>query len=197
MNIDFIEDIMIANAVEFESVKLIEFCENQLKTFWTKGSRKQGNSKNFSERSNLELNRLERQALDSAIFDRLKQFDNNLLKVFRLAISSYKEKYRFLRVRKDRGFRLLKYESGQEYIAHSDRGSQFLERESVIPIRQLTGILLLNDDYKGGELEFPGRKIVIKPEKNSIIIFPASFIYSHKVNKVSKGIRYSLVTWFI
>ena len=35
----------------------------------------------------------------------------------------------------------------------------------------------------------------IKPTKGTLIFFPS--YYLHKVHKVTKGTRYSLVTWFV
>ena len=60
----------------------------------------------------------------------------------------------------------------------------------------------LNDDFEGGEFEFAhcegGEFSVAKPEfekSGSIIVFP-SFM-EHRVAPVTRGVRYSLVTWFL
>ena len=62
--------------------------------------------------------------------------------------------------------------------------------------RKLSISILLADpsDFEGGELQFKGmedRKILTK--QGSIVVFP-SFI-EHKVAPVTKGVRYSAVTW--
>ena len=62
--------------------------------------------------------------------------------------------------------------------------------------RKLSISILLSDpsDFKGGELQFKGiedRKILTK--QGSIVVFP-SFI-EHTVTPVTKGVRYSAVTW--
>ena len=62
--------------------------------------------------------------------------------------------------------------------------------------RKLSIVMLLSDpaDYEGGELQFKGiedRKILTK--QGSIVVFP-SFI-EHKVTPVTKGVRYTAVTW--
>ena len=63
--------------------------------------------------------------------------------------------------------------------------------------RKLSMSILLNDDYEGGEFQMNGT--LGDEEKlegiGSLIIFP-SFIW-HQVTPVTKGTRYSLVTWFI
>jgi PKHD-type hydroxylase len=62
--------------------------------------------------------------------------------------------------------------------------------------RKLSISILLSDpsDFEGGELQFKGiedRKILTK--QGSIVVFP-SFI-EHRVAPVTKGVRYSAVTW--
>jgi predicted 2-oxoglutarate/Fe(II)-dependent dioxygenase YbiX len=56
-------------------------------------------------------------------------------------------------------------------------------------------VYYLNDDYTGGEINFSILGIKIKPVKNQLIIFPSNYIYRHSVEEVTKGTRYSVVTW--
>jgi len=69
-------------------------------------------------------------------------------------------------------------------------------------VRKLSMTLLLNDNFEGGEFQFTTYKkekcTIHTPEFNkigSIIVFP-SFV-EHRVMPVTKGIRYSLVVWFL
>jgi PKHD-type hydroxylase len=62
--------------------------------------------------------------------------------------------------------------------------------------RKLSISILLSDpsEFEGGELQFKGiedQKILTK--QGSIVVFP-SFV-EHKVTPVTKGVRYSAVTW--
>lgn len=62
--------------------------------------------------------------------------------------------------------------------------------------RKLSCVILLNDvsEFEGGILQFKGMEDQILLEKcGSIIVFP-SFI-EHKVTPVTKGTRYTAVTW--
>ena len=66
--------------------------------------------------------------------------------------------------------------------------------------RKLSTTLLLNDpsEFDGGTLEFHHHKdkLTVCEEldmQGSLVVFP-SFVY-HKVNPVTRGVRYSLVTW--
>ncbi len=52
---------------------------------------------------------------------------------------------------------------------------------------------VLNDDYEGGEFVLIDEKIDLS--KGDIIIFPSNFMYPHKVEPVTKGIRYSYISW--
>jgi PKHD-type hydroxylase len=60
--------------------------------------------------------------------------------------------------------------------------------------RKLSISILLNDDFKGGELEFDFQrgKNVLK-SMGDIVVFP-SFLH-HRVSPVTSGVRYSAVTW--
>ena len=54
---------------------------------------------------------------------------------------------------------------------------------------------VLNDDYEGGEFVLIDEKIDLS--KGDIIIFPSNFMYPHKVEPVTKGIRYSYISWMV
>lgn len=56
-------------------------------------------------------------------------------------------------------------------------------------------IYYLNDDYKGGEINFPWHDLTIKPKANSFITFPSNENYLHEVLK-NTGNRYSSTLWF-
>jgi predicted 2-oxoglutarate/Fe(II)-dependent dioxygenase YbiX len=57
-------------------------------------------------------------------------------------------------------------------------------------------VFYLNDDYEGGELFFPNKKISIKPPKNSLLIFDSSNKDKlHGVAPVVKGTRYTIASF--
>lgn len=86
---------------------------------------------------------------------------------------------------------VLKYEQTGHYSFHIDHGR-------TTP-RTLSAIYFVNDDFKGGELIFSDPsyeiEITIPPEKNSLVIWPSNFLYPHKVNAVTEGVRYTVVSW--
>ena len=86
---------------------------------------------------------------------------------------------------------ILKYHVGGHYKFHIDNALN-------IP-RTYSCILFLNDDYEGGDLvfKFPGEdnEYKIKTQKNSVVVWPSNFLYPHSVKPVTKGERYSVVSW--
>lgn len=95
-----------------------------------------------------------------------------------------------------KGFRIndiqiLKYVDGGHYEFHSDHSP-------LLP-RTYSSILFLNDDFEGGDLlfKYPLSKQIVKipKKKNTLIVWPSNFLFPHKVTPVTKGERYSVVSW--
>lgn len=61
--------------------------------------------------------------------------------------------------------------------------------------RDLSTVLFLNDDFEGGDFVFPELRIRIRPEPGLLICFPSNRYYLHGVEPVTKGNRYSIVSW--
>ena len=61
-----------------------------------------------------------------------------------------------------------------------------------IPVLSIVGAL--NEDYEGGEFIMWETEKIELPQ-GSIMIFPSNFMYPHKVMPVTKGTRYSYVSW--
>ena len=63
-------------------------------------------------------------------------------------------------------------------------------------MRKLSITIILSDsiEYDGGEFVFEKGGDEVFKNQGTVIVFP-SFI-RHRVNPVTKGIRYSLVNWF-
>jgi hypothetical protein len=86
---------------------------------------------------------------------------------------------------------ILKYENTGFYTWHTDHFAK-------IP-RTMSCILLLNNDYEGGNLCFRNPngsgewQVEVRP--NRMIIWPSNFLYPHTVKPVTKGTRYSVVAW--
>ena len=89
--------------------------------------------------------------------------------------------------------KFLRYYPGQTMKNHCDHIYDMFDGERRgIPILSIIG--LLNDDYEGGELiMFEDKKIDTK--KGDLMIFPSNFLYPHQITPVTKGVRYSYVSW--
>ena len=83
----------------------------------------------------------------------------------------------------------LRYEKGGHYKFHVDDGPGM--------DRKFSSILILNNDYEGGELCFKidGKEEIVKNTPGSLIIWPSSFMFPHMVKPLKKGVRYSIVSW--
>jgi len=70
-----------------------------------------------------------------------------------------------------------------------------IKNESIL-IRSVTFIFALNDDYDGGEFNFPYYDISVKLKKGSVLIFPPYWTHSHSTNELeNKTYRYTVTTW--
>jgi hypothetical protein len=105
------------------------------------------------------------------------------------AINKYNEKFPLAKIEEDSGYELLRYKEGQFYTQHTD---SFRARP-----RAVSCSFALNDDYEGGEWGFFNREKVIKVPKGAAVMFPSNFMYPHEIMPVTKGTRYSIITWFI
>ena len=61
--------------------------------------------------------------------------------------------------------------------------------------RDLSIVLYLNDGFEGGDFVFPDLHIRVRPEPGLLVCFPSNRYYRHGVEPVTKGNRYSMVTW--
>ena len=61
--------------------------------------------------------------------------------------------------------------------------------------RRVSTVYYLNDNYTGGEINFPRFGITFKPKANQMIVFPSNFMYNHSVSPVIEGNRYAVVSW--
>jgi len=83
---------------------------------------------------------------------------------------------------------LVKFVKGFFLLPHVDT----LSDESL----HIASVYYINNDYTGGEINFPDHNIKIKPEANSAIIFPGNENYLHEVTEILDKPRYSSALWF-
>lgn len=79
---------------------------------------------------------------------------------------------------------ISKYVEGASMGAHVDSYDQL----GVEPV--MSAVVYLNDDYEGGELNFPEQNVTIKPKAGSIIVFPSTAPFYHQSLPVISGVKY-------
>ena len=80
-------------------------------------------------------------------------------------------------------------------VAHWPKGSfQKPHKDFASPITTLTSITYLNDNFVGGETCFEDGT-VIKPKKGRTIFFDGQR-YTHSVNEIKEGDRYTVAVWY-
>ena len=103
----------------------------------------------------------------------------------------YKAKFPKMTSSKINQIDLLKYSPGGKYEIHTDHYTN--------TPRHLSIIINLNDDYEGGDLVFTDQKKKeikrLKLSKGSVVFFPSNFMYPHGIQPITKGTRYSIVSW--
>ena len=144
------------------------------------------------------INRNVRRTLNKdIIFDRYKKpfDDTNLFNRVESALKIANIQYFNYDVEGIDKLRFLKYGIGGRYEWHTDYGRH------ECSMRKLTGIIQLSDsnDYEGGDFEFGLTDTegsgLLKGNRNKgcLLVFP-SFL-SHRVAPLTKGKRYSIITW--
>lgn len=157
---------------------------------WNKSSTGSGEKNSVSEyRSSLEASFS--CLLYEDVVDDVKELSTAAIEIFQgidKCIWDYRESFD-LELESHEQLNLLKYENNAQYHAHHDHGSS--------NGRILSMVACFGDEFEGGELEFPFFDLKIKLEKNSLVLFPSNFPYTHIAHPVTIGTKYSLVTWFI
>jgi len=86
----------------------------------------------------------------------------------------------------------LMYEIDGKYEKHTDTVHKHSNE-----CRKLTVLAILNDDFEGGKffIQNGHEKFYPRQNKGDVIVFPSFML--HGVEPVTKGIRYSVVTWMV
>ena len=112
-------------------------------------------------------------------------------------------------IRNAESMQITRYKKGGFYYFHKDGRGDHLSAYDIPNnkflhghVRKLSMTVLLNSNYEGGEFQFAiienEECKISTPEFNKtgmIIVFPSDM--EHRVAPVTKGIRYSLVVWFL
>ena len=87
-------------------------------------------------------------------------------------------------------FQVLRYDKNDFFRVHHDHYA-----ESMNFSRLLTACIYLNDDYQGGNLDFPSIEKSFRFNTGDIIVFPSNWMFYHGVSPITSGVRFSIVMW--
>jgi len=92
------------------------------------------------------------------------------------------------------------YPEGTSLSVHSDNDVNY--RPGTRPQDQaavqhaLSCSALLNDNFEGGAFAFEYYDLELQLSAGDILLFPSNFLGAHEVKEITKGTRFSYVTWF-
>jgi hypothetical protein len=104
---------------------------------------------------------------------------------------------------------VLAYDKGASLGLHCDNDVNY--KYGSVPQLQhatrnvLSALVYLNDctedediqySFSGGNMTIPYFNIDIRPTKGSILLMPASYLGAHQIHEVTRGTRYSYLSWF-
>ena len=130
---------------------------------------------------------------DDGWFKNGEQYYNEIKDCFMVALKEYQDKHNECICQRHTDFRLNKYSEGGFMSRHIDNIHHSHGQQYGFP--QLTSLLMLNDNYEGGDFIVADNEF--KTKKGSAIVFPSNFMFPHEVKKIEKGTRYSIVTWLM
>lgn len=121
----------------------------------------------------------------------LLRFERALKVVARAALQVYTMRNTFVQTTGLTEFELLRYGKNEEFRCHVDHvaGQQ--------PMRMISMLAYLNEDFEGGVIEFPRQGIAYRPRKGAVLLFPSNFVYPHASTPVTSGTKYAVVGWFL
>lgn len=156
--------------------------------FWSSAGVDGGLNKNVRDTDSISI-----PFIDGLVHDFLDMgdaFRKNLSNIFYSTIVQLEKKYMsdfgvsFL---DHDSYQILKYGKGQNFSNHIDDHTKYH--------RRVSSVYYINDDYEGGEINFPRFNISYKPKANEMIVFPSTYVYNHSVSEVIVGTRYAVVSW--
>jgi len=89
------------------------------------------------------------------------------------------------------GYHTQKWEPGAYARKHSDNTDEH-GHSGAFTRSRYAAFLYLNDDFEGGLLQFPDQNISIQPKVGMLAAFDGGFNNMHEVTLITKGIRYTI-----
>jgi alkylated DNA repair dioxygenase AlkB len=123
----------------------------------------------------------------TSILDNLIDTVGNCLNAYNHhLVNSYRTSFAY-EPQSNEGLKLLHYREGYSFKEHVDGGHNI--------DRVLTCSINLSDGYEGAEFQFFNGSMTVPLAKGDAVIFPSSFLFPHQITELTKGERYSIITW--
>lgn len=177
------DEIYLANVSKIgNSVKNIHYMENILSTEEHNKLLDYARSFNSWYDEPWEAKSIRSSMLSEEIYDLLR-------KVFTFTYEKAKKEYDVeINLFQNNAVQIVKFVKGFSLQPHADTLS--------VEMLHIASVYYINDDYLGGEINFPEHNLKIKPKANSLILFPGNENYIHEVLEIIDGDRYSSAMWF-
>jgi hypothetical protein len=117
----------------------------------------------------------------------LKQIYDDVDECLQTCMNHYTQKYT-LSIGFQEAVNFVRYGENQHFATHSDSGFSY--------VCAVSSVMYLNDNYEGGELDFPHIGLTYTPVGGDIVLFPSNWLFAHAALPVKSGIKYSAVTMF-
>jgi hypothetical protein len=89
------------------------------------------------------------------------------------------------------GYHTQKWEPGAYATTHSDN-TDMEGNSGPFERSRYAAFIYLNDNFEGGLLKFPKQDLTIEPKTGLLAVFAGGFKNVHEVTMITKGIRYTL-----
>ena len=160
---------------QIDSSKILEKVKELDESFWEKAETV-NSTNNVRETDQLTIT-------NNPVFE---FFNKTAYEIIQPLVYEYCVKHK-VPISEDEGFRILRYGVGQHYKIHVDSNKSIH--------RDISLVWVLNNDFEGGDLVFSDLGIKLDLLKHNFVLFPSYFLFKHEVLPVTKGTKYSLVTW--
>ena len=135
----------------------------------------------------------------SAVSQIKNKITNDALELYAKKVRAYNWAYHNIDIFFPSEMIVRRYNNKSEFNYHHDDIIEeifpqwFVRRKNI-----LTCNIYLNDDneYEGGDLHFASCNLSFKPKIGDVIISPSNWMFFHKVNEITSGVRYSGTYWY-
>jgi len=171
----------------YEDIVSKDECESLIRDVKKSGQLKPSTYSNHTG----EIKRSDNRVIMDDMWVKDKKTSSIINDFFGKVIRKYSDKFERFSCQRHSGFRVNRYSSGGFMSEHTDNIHHSHGQQYGFP--QVSALLFLNDNYKGGEFIVAGNKYETK--MGSGIIFPSNFMFPHEVLPITSGVRYAIITW--